>query len=681
MTREEILNSLNKEQADAAETINGPVLVLAGAGTGKTRVITYRIAYMLASGIAPEQILGMTFTNKAAREMKERLAQLVDPKVAKAVTLGTFHSFCIRLLRKECKKLGYLPGFTIADESDQQGLLKQALGKLGLNGTGISTDVAQSTISNWKNKLWTPDDARRQADTNFDHDIAAVYQEYQELLELQNSLDFDDMLLLVHRLFTDFPETLKKYQERYQYLLVDEYQDTNAAQFTVVRMLCGDRCNLCVVGDDDQSIYSWRGADISNILGFPDQFPGAKVVKLEQNYRSTSSILAAANAVIGSNKNRHQKRLWSGLGEGEKVRIVTAKSGELEADFIAAMIRQKMSADPTLHYRDFAVLYRSNHLSRQIETTLRRAGIPYRLVGGQEFYKRREIKDAVAYLKLLVNPLDDQSLLRILGTPPRGLSDKAVNALKLGRSTSNTPMLEQLSSTDFQKQMTSKGAQGAAELSQVYRKYKEEFETPGNLVYKIKSFLTDVGYLDGLQRIYKDLQDAMKRRENVDEFINAIAQFEVKYSAENTGEKPTLLEYLESFALLEENDRTEEDADNSDAVTLSSVHASKGLEFPIVFVIAMEQNLFPHERALAEGSEDEELRLFYVAITRARKLLYLSRSKSRFHMGMNKPTSPSRFLDHLNDDVAERANSEDLIETVSAADVRKAFEDFFKNLG
>ena len=680
MTKEEILNSLNKEQAEAAGTINGPVLVLAGAGTGKTRVITYRIAYMLASGIAPEQILGMTFTNKAAREMKERLAQLVDPKVAKEVTLGTFHSFCIRLLRKECKKLGYLPGFTIADESDQQGLLKQALGKLGLNGTGISTDMAQSTISNWKNKLWTPEDARRQADTNFDHDVAAVYQEYQELLELQNSLDFDDMLLLVHRLFTDFPETLKKYQERYQYLLVDEYQDTNAAQFTVVRMLCGDRCNLCVVGDDDQSIYSWRGADISNILGFPDQFPGAKVVKLEQNYRSTASILAAANAVIGSNKNRHQKRLWSGLGEGEKVRIVTAKSGELEADFIAAMIRQKMSADPAIRYRDFAVLYRSNHLSRQIETTLRRAAIPYRLVGGQEFYKRREIKDAVAYLKLLVNPRDDQSLLRILGTPPRGLSDKAVTALKLGRSTDNTPMLEQLGTKEFQGQMTSKGANGAAELTSVYRKYQEEFETPGNLVGKIENFLTDVGYLDGLQRIYKDLQDALKRRENVDEFINAIAQFETKYTAENPDGKPTLLEYLESFALLEENDRTEEDTENPDAVTLSSVHASKGLEFPIVFVIAMEQNLFPHERALAEGSEDEELRLFYVAITRARKLLYLSRSKSRFHMGMNKPSNPSRFLDHLGDDVAERAESEELIETVSAADVRKAFEDFFKNL-
>ena len=680
MTREEILNSLNKEQADAAGTVKGPVLVLAGAGTGKTRVITYRIAYMLASGIAPEQILGMTFTNKAAREMKERLAQLVDPKVAKAVTLGTFHSFCIRLLRQECKKLGYLPGFTIADESDQQGLLKQALGKLGLNGCGISTDVAQSTISNWKNKLWTPEDARRQADTAFDHDLAAVYQEYQESLELQNSLDFDDMLLLVHRLFTNFPETLKKYQERYQYLLVDEYQDTNAAQFTVVRMLCGDRCNLCVVGDDDQSIYSWRGADISNILGFPDQFPGAKVVKLEQNYRSTSSILAAANAVIGSNKNRHQKRLWSGLGEGEKVHIVTAKSGEEEADFIAAMIRQTMNKDPKLHYRDFAVLYRSNHLSRQIETNLRRSGIPYRLVGGQEFYKRREIKDAVAYLKLLVNPLDDQSLLRILGTPPRGLSEKAVTALKLGRSTTNTPMLLQLGTQEFQKQMTSKGANGAAGLSAIYQKYKQEFETPGNLVFKIRNFLLDVGYLDGLQRIYKDLQDSMKRRENVDEFINAIAQYETKYSMENPGKQATLLEYLESFALLEENDRTEEDTDNSDAVTLSSVHASKGLEFPIVFVIAIEQNIFPHERALAEGSEDEELRLFYVAITRARKQLYLSRSKTRFHMGMNKPSSPSRFLDHLNDDVAARVNTEDLIETASADDICKAFEEFFKNL-
>ena len=319
MEKDEILKQLNPEQASAAGTVNGPVLVLAGAGTGKTRVITFRIAYMLACGIPPQMILGMTFTNKAAREMRERLAQLVQPQIARKVTLGTFHSFCIKILRRDIAKLGYLPSFTIADESDQQGVLKQAAGQLGCNYEGFPLGEVQSMIGRWKNKLYFPEDARRHADTTFEATAAQLYEEYQTLLEMQNSLDFDDMLLLVYRLFTEHPDVLERYRETYQYLLIDEYQDTNAAQFTIVKLLTGDRCNLCVVGDDDQSIYSWRGADISNILGFPDHFPGAKVVKLEQNYRSTSSILNAANVVIGSNANRHEKQLCRSGGRAARV--------------------------------------------------------------------------------------------------------------------------------------------------------------------------------------------------------------------------------------------------------------------------------------------------------------------------------------------------------------------------
>ena len=675
MSKDPILSCLNPEQAAAAGTIDGPVLVLAGAGTGKTRVITYRIAYMLRSGIPPEQILGMTFTNKAAREMRERLASLVDAAVARRVTLGTFHSFCIRILRREIAKLGYLPAFTIADDSDQQGLLKQAAGALGCAQGEFPLSTVQAMISGWKNRLIQPEEARRSADTTFESVAAQIYEEYQLLLEMQNSLDFDDMLMLVYRLFTEHPDVLERYRDHYRYLLIDEYQDTNAAQFTIVKQLAGDRRNLCVVGDDDQSIYSWRGADISNILGFPEQFPGAKVVKLEQNYRSTARILNAANAVIGLNEKRHEKRLWSDLGEGEPVRVVTLENGEAEAEFIGNMIQQLKEQQPELNYCDFAILYRSNHLSRQLEQTLRRQGVPYRLVGGQEFFKRREIKDAVAYLKLLVNPRDDQSLLRILGTPPRGLAQKAVDALKLHRKTKHRAMFELLGEEEFRKELTPKAAEAAAEFAAVCGKYRKEFEEPGNLSGKITAYLREIGYTDGLQRIYKDLKDAMKRRENLDEFINAIAQYETRQA-----EPATLLAYLENLALLEENDRVEEDSPDADAVTLTTVHASKGLEFPVVFVIAMERNIFPHERALEEGSADEELRLFYVAITRARRQLYLLRAKERMQRGISKPALPSPFLACLTEDLAEHPAPDELVKPASDDAVRAAFANIFRIL-
>lgn len=680
MDKEAILKQLNPEQREAVSTLRGPVLVLAGAGTGKTRVITFRIAYMLSSGIPPESILGMTFTNKAAREMRERLAQLVAPEVAGRVTLGTFHSFCIRILRREISHLGYLPGFTIADDADQQGLLKQAAGTLGCNYEGFPLAEVHSMIGRWKSRLLDPRDARRAAESEFEATAAQIYEEYQSLLELQNILDFDDMLLLVHRLFTDFPEILARYRETYRYLLIDEYQDTNAAQFTIVKMLAGsgEECNLCVVGDDDQSIYSWRGADISNILDFPEHFPGAKVIKLEQNYRSTTSILNAANAVIGSGSGgkRHTKKLWSQLGEGEVVRIVKTASGEAEADFIAGMIHQLQGEHPELGYRDFAVLYRSNHLSRELEMAFRRARVPYRLVGGQEFYKRREIKDAVAYLKILVNPHDDQSLLRILGTPPRGLAQKAVDQLKICRKTMHQPMAELLHTEEFLAHLTPRAAEAARELAGIFRRYREEFAEPGQLAMKINAYLKDVGYLDGLQRIYRDLSDALKRRENVDEFVNGVSQFEGRQP-----ESPTLGAYLENFALLEENDRVEEDSENGDAVTFSTVHAAKGLEFPVVFVVALERGIFPHERALEEGSADEELRLFYVAVTRARKQLYLLRAAERMQRGFSRATTASPFLELLPEGVAERALPDDLLKAADLNDVRKAFADIFKMLG
>lgn len=673
MTCDEILRVLNPEQQKAVRTLNGPVLVLAGAGTGKTRVITFRIAYMLASGIAPESILGLTFTNKAAKEMRERLASLVDKTLAAKVTLGTFHSFCVKLLRQEIHHLGYLPTFTIADTSDQQGLYKQAVAQLGWNKDECSLDLLMNRISAWKNRLLTPQEARNAAVTDIDVMASALYFDYQEMLEMQNMVDFDDMIMLVYRLFCDFPDILKRYQEHYKYLLVDEYQDTNAAQFKVIKMLAGERCNLCVVGDDDQSIYGWRGAEIENILDFPNLFPGTCEIKLEQNYRSTNKILNAANAVIRTNSARHDKQLWSQLGDGADLIAVSAENSEKESEFIASMIRQKMGENPELTYQDFAILYRSNHLSRELENGLRQAEIPYTLVGGQDFYSRKEIKDAVAYLKLLVNERDNQSFLRILATPPRGLAQKAVEVLKSLYSEKKIPMLRLIENEEFLSAVSAKGAAAAKELAAAFAYGRELFAEPGELAAKVTSFLRSTGFLDGMQKMYKDIDDARSRRENVDEFISAIGQYENKCS-----EAPTLDEYLESFSLLEENDKTEEKQEPG--VTLSTVHASKGLEYPVVFIVAMEKDSFPHERAMEEGSVDEEKRLFYVAITRAKKELFLTCSKERYIRGQRKNRAESPFLHLLPSDYLQCGMPDDFIKNLSQDDLKAAFAKIFSIL-
>jgi len=667
MTPQEILAQLNPEQAEAASTLDGPVLVLAGAGTGKTRVITYRIAYMLAMGIPPTSILGMTFTNKAAREMRERLATLVEPASAQLVTLGTFHSFCGRLLRSEIHRLGYLSNFTIADEADQTGLIKQAAGAAGL-GDSLNLAAAQAQISRWKNRLFTPRMARNDAAGRFEELAARVYEEYQNLLEMQNGVDFDDMLLLAHRVLDEYPEVAERYRERYKYLLIDEYQDTNAAQFAIVKLLAGERRNLCVVGDDDQSIYSWRGADVGNILDFPAFFPGAKVVKLEQNYRSTNSILNAANAAIRHGERRLGKKLWSSLGDGRKPVSVTVDSGEAEADLICNMIRRDMNGNPGRVYGDYAVLYRSNQLSRQLEQSFRNFGIPYRVFGGQQFYQRREIKDAVAYLKLLVNPNDDQSLLRVLSAPPRGIGAKAVELLKTARIEKHRPMLIYLGDEEFAAKVTKAAAAGGKGLHAVCARFRREFDAPGALAEKISNYLREVGYVDSLQRIYKDIEDSLKRRDNVEEFINGAAQYESRHPGQ-----ATLRDFLESFALLEEEERDEDKV--KDAVTFSTVHAAKGLEFPVVFLIALEQGMFPHERAIAEGCGDEELRLFYVALTRAKQELYLLHARTRLQRGAPHPERPSSFLALLGPDLVDDDSPEQL---VRPADNRRAVEAFMR---
>ena len=677
MSPEDILAGLNPEQRRAASTIEGPVLVLAGAGTGKTRVITYRIAYMLAKGIPPEQILGMTFTNKAAAEMKERLAELCGPEAAGKVTLGTFHAFAGRLLRKEIGVFGFLPNFTIADDSDQKSLIKQSIAACGMSADDVSVPDSANFISRCKNAMQSPDEAMNLLENPADEPFARVYAKYQNQLLLQNMLDFDDLLYYTHRLLRDYPEVRERCCDRYRYLLVDEYQDTNLVQFEMVKLLAGERENLCVVGDDDQSIYGWRGADAGNILKFTDHFPRARQqeIKLEQNYRSTNNILKAANAAITGGYARKEKSLWSNFGDGDLIIVARSDSAEAEAEFIASYIHQFFDEHREYKYSDCAILYRSNYLSRQLEQTLRSRDIPYQLVGGQEFYQRSEVKDAVSYLRLIANPREDQSLLRILGNPPRGLGNKAVDKLKSMRQNGAKSMLDALGSGEFLDSCSGKAKTAAAELAATVEKYRNLFIVPGDLANKARAYLQETGFLDGLQRVYKDIKDATKRRENVDEFINAIAQFEAKQA-----ELPTLQDFLEKFALLEESDRTADESENGNGVILSTIHASKGLEFPLVFLVAMERKIFPNERALEEDSLDEELRLFYVALTRAKRHLVLTHAKERFRYGKVERSAPSEFLWKLPEDLTDSGDDYEFLQQLSADSINEGFAKIFEML-
>ena len=672
-----ILDGLNPEQLEAVRTTEGPVLVLAGAGTGKTRVITARIAYMIEQGIDPASILGVTFTNKAAKEMRERIRKIVPAEAAAAVTLGTFHSFCARVLRRDIRYAGnYDSNYSIADTADQTSIARQAAAELGYAKEEIPTAEAVNFIGHCKNRMWSPEDALNDAAENrpANQVLAEVYERYQKLLELQNMVDFDDMLLLTVRILEEHPDVLKRYRETYKYLLVDEYQDTNAAQFRLIQLLAGERKNLCVVGDDDQSIYAWRGADVSNILDFPRYFPGTKEVKLEQNYRSTNNILATANAVIAPNSARYCKNLWSSKGQGEIIRIIRLDNGDAEAQFVVNAIFDLKAANPDYNYSDFAILYRSNYLSRAFEMAFRNVGIRPKIIGGQEFFQRKEVKDAAAYLKLILNPRDDQSLLRIISLPPRGIGDKAILSLRNLRHVTGIPLSELLDHPDYLKTVSSTAAAGARGLAAALKNAKALFAEPGDLYFKAQQLLRETGYIDGLQRIYKDIKEAETRRENVFEFLNYIGKFE----SEKQGQCH-LADFLESYSLMDDNDRTEDD-DDRDAPIMTTVHASKGLEFPVVFVVGMEQNLFPHERSLAEGSEEEERRLFYVAVTRAREQLFLTCARERYKFKEYVRQIPSHFLKDVPEDISENRVGDSFLKVADEASQIAMFEDLMRQL-
>ena len=671
--------SLNPRQKEAATTIEGPLLVLAGAGTGKTKVITCRIAYMIEQGIPPNWILGVTFTNKAAREMRERLDQMVPPELSAKVTLGTFHSFCARILHRFIHLAGhYNSSFSIADDADQVSLARQAAAELGYSKEEIDSKAVVAYISRKKNAMQWPADALATDSDNYQYAaFARIYERYQQMLEIQNTLDFDDMLLLTLKLLEEKPEVLQYCRDNYRYLLVDEYQDTNQAQFRIVQLIAGETMNLCVVGDDDQSIYSWRGAVVSNILDFPKLFPGAKEIKLEQNYRSTNAILQTANAIIAENSARYDKNLWSAKGQGEPVRVFRVEDGDAEARFVADVMEQILAREPDRCWSDFAILFRSNHLSRSFEQELRMRGVNPRIIGGQAFFQRKEVKDAAAYLKLLINKRDDQSLLRIISVPPRGIGDKAILTLRDLQHSMKKPLLEILGSSEYQSKISKPAAAAASELAQCIARYAADFAEPGQISKRVQEYLMDVGYLTGLQKIYKDLEEAQKRQENVGEFISYIGIYERRQD-----EPCKLADFMESYSLMDENDRTD-DSDNADGPVLSTVHASKGLEFPIVFIVGMEQGLFPHERALSENGEEEERRLFYVAVTRAREELFMTSAKARFKYHEFVRQLPSAFLRSLPDDCVEKPDLETFVEpppTVSEDDLRNAFADILADL-
>ena len=640
---EVILQGLNPMQREAASTTEGPVLIIAGPGSGKTRTLTHRIAYLLAAGKArPREILALTFTNKAAREMKERIVRLVGGPQAKGIWMGTFHSTFARLLRVEGDKIGYSKDFTIYDTDDTERILRGLMPRYAIDAKQFSPRSLRGMISSAKNAMVSPAEYGRLVASPQQEKAALVYGPYEEALRRSNAMDFDDLLLRPIDLFQGHPDVLQKYQERWTYLHIDEYQDTNRAQYTLAKLLAARHKNLCVVGDDAQSIYAFRGADITGILSFQRDYPDATTIRLEQNYRSTKKILQLAGSVIRQNKDQLEKELWTENREGDYVILMEALSEKDEAQKVERTIRdQHVRGGYT--WRDFAVLYRTNAQSRAIEDALRRGAIPYRVIGGVSFYQRREIKDVLAYLRLLVNPNDTASLRRVINYPTRGIGGKTQEQIvELARREGITlwQTIERVEDVGL-----SPRAQKAVEgfrfmIAQHAARTSEE-----NAEEVARALIQETGILTEFRQ--ENTPESLMRWENVQELLNAVAEYA---AGAPTPEAGSLSNFLQEVSLLTSLDEDEEDDPNR--VTLMTLHASKGLEFPAVFVTGLEEGLFPLAKAAQDRTElEEERRLFYVGVTRAGERLYLSHTKSRFRYGEHQASIPSRFLDEIDPDV------------------------------
>ncbi|CVK19327.1 DNA helicase PcrA [Sporomusa sphaeroides] len=637
-----IFDRLNPAQQEAVAHVNGPLLIMAGAGSGKTKVLTSRIANLLAQGVAPYNILAITFTNKAAAEMKARVAGIVG-LVAKDIWLSTFHAFCAKFLRMEIENLGgYTRNFVIYDAGDSQSLIKTCLKELNLDEKQFTPGGVQSTISNAKNALQDVREFTSQADNFYNLRVAEVYKLYQSKLKVHNALDFDDLLMLSVELLEYNATVREKYQQKFHYILIDEYQDTNRAQYLLARRLAAKHRNICVVGDVDQSIYAWRGADIQNILDFESDYPDAKVIKLEQNYRSTQTILDAANAVIENNCNRKPKSLWTDNQAGDTITHYLAMDERDEARYITDNI-VKLNTVYRTPYKDIAILYRTNAQSRTIEEGLRNAAIPYTMVGGLRFYDRKEIKDIMAYIKVLFNPADAVSLLRIINVPRRGIGNTTIGRLEEYAAGQGVPLFDAVSNPDLVPGLTKRAKhqlEGLAELIFNLMSCQNTLPVP-ELVDKV---MRDSGYLAELEAD-SDPQ-AMSRIENLKELVSDAKKF-AETEAENT-----LEEFLSHVSLLTDLDNNEF---SDDKVTLMTLHSAKGLEFPVVFLAGLEEGIFPHVRTLMDEREiEEERRLCYVGITRAERKLYISNARQRMIYGNTVCYSPSRFLDEIPPELMER---------------------------
>jgi superfamily I DNA/RNA helicase len=644
------LSSLNPQQRLAAETIQGPVLILAGAGTGKTRVITFRIAHMIERGIRPGNILAVTFTNKAAREMKERVTKLVprrsrggDDEKPDTPTISTFHSLCVRILRQHIDVLGYKRNFVIYDESEQLGAIKKILSHISAKGEKTDPKVIQSFLSRYKNGGMNGKFADESAAALAQH----ILRRYDSALRACNAVDFDDLLLLTLKLFREHPNVLEACRNKYRYVMVDEYQDTNAAQFELVHLLCSEHRNLCVVGDDDQSIYGWRGAEVANLLDLEKHFPEVKVVKLEQNYRSTNTILNAANAVIKNNARRRGKQLWSSKGQGAAILLHTFENDDEEARTVAEEI-EFMRMAKRIPWKDVAILFRTNIQSRPIEVALRQAGVRYHLIGGQSYFDRKEIRDVLAYLKMFVNPHDDVSLLRIANVPARGLSDVTMERLLAASQERHCSVFSAMKHTDVLETFSTKTRDALVEFVTFVEDTRAQLAS-APLVQWAEKFLAHTGYIDDLRRGEKNMEAADNRVRNVRELIADLdrAGSPASPAAERLGS------FLDDLTL--DAEREEEKENDQDAVTLITMHSCKGLEFPHVFIVGLEDGLLPHTRSKVEGTLDEERRLFYVAITRAMQTLTMSHCLSRKKYGQPMPCHPSGFLKEVPEEFIERA--------------------------
>jgi DNA helicase-2/ATP-dependent DNA helicase PcrA len=696
------LGKLNAPQREAAGHGGGPILVLAGAGSGKTRVITFRIAHLIGSGIPPSAICAVTFTNKAAEEMRERVGALVrDKKVARELTIGTFHALGLQILRTERKALGMPRGFTIYDQSDSMGALREAMRSIRDGDRRFDVKAIQTRISLAKNAFVAPDEYEGNPADEYDAMTALVFPKYQEMLRACAAFDFDDLIVEPARLFARDEEVGRRWAEKFRFVMVDEFQDTNAAQLTMVRHLVTGHQNLCVVGDDDQSIYSWRGADPTNILGFDKLFPGAKVVKLEQNYRSTKTVLAAANAVIANNKQRHGKELWSQHADGEAITHAVAETAEDEAKWVAAEICKLQKGGR--RWSDIAVMYRSNIQAKVLEEELRTASVPYVMYGGQQFFERKEVKDVLAYLRVALNPRDELALRRVINYPARGIGATTVERLvtaaqakhaslwdSLRSAVSGTGTLPGMDNILVDEDTPAKSVdvgdlRGAArngilELVHVISELGAAINDGVDIVTATRTLIEDIRLYDDLKMAASSMAAAQRRIDNVEGLLGTLQRF-----AEKGKGKENLAEYLRMLSL--ESSKDEKD-DGGDKVVLCTLHGAKGLEFPVCFMVGLEEELLPHARTLNPQATDvldadhatdisEERRLCYVGITRAQRKLYLTRACTRVSRGRSVPRTPSRFLLEIPDELLEVVDiAEVQRQQVPKDEVRNFFANF-----